>query len=125
MIPRPPRSTRTDTLFPYTTLFRSLPLVTAGLALVTILPISGRPTKPPPSLQGISHGTQPSARTLSPFRYHGAHRRRQDHDDRAYPLLHRQVVQERRTPSSRHEIGQAPSGAREWRSGEKPGVAVT
>src|SRR3546814_2730856 len=25
MIPRPPRSTRTDTLFPYTTLFRSLP----------------------------------------------------------------------------------------------------
>src|SRR3546814_2951518 len=25
MIPRPPRSTRTDTLFPYTTLFRSQP----------------------------------------------------------------------------------------------------
>src|SRR3546814_13966625 len=24
MVPRPPRSTRTDTLFPYTTLFRSL-----------------------------------------------------------------------------------------------------
>src|SRR3546814_15830700 len=27
MIRRPPRSTRTDTLFPYTTLFRSSPLV--------------------------------------------------------------------------------------------------
>src|SRR3546814_3176395 len=27
MIRRPPRSTRTDTLFPYTTLFRSVPLV--------------------------------------------------------------------------------------------------
>src|SRR3546814_19294613 len=27
MIPRPPRSTRTDTLFPYTTLFRSLQCV--------------------------------------------------------------------------------------------------
>src|SRR3546814_9685104 len=27
MIPRPPRSTRTDTLFPYTTLFRSITLV--------------------------------------------------------------------------------------------------
>src|SRR3546814_15057558 len=27
MIRRPPRSTRTDTLFPYTTLFRSLPFV--------------------------------------------------------------------------------------------------
>src|SRR3546814_15371931 len=25
MIPRPPRSTRTDTLFPYTTLFRAVP----------------------------------------------------------------------------------------------------
>src|SRR3546814_8055103 len=28
MIPRPPRSTRTDTLFPYTTLFRSHTIVT-------------------------------------------------------------------------------------------------
>src|SRR3546814_4153277 len=27
MVRRPPRSTRTDTLFPYTTLFRSLPLL--------------------------------------------------------------------------------------------------
>src|SRR3546814_19589517 len=33
MIRRPPRSTRTDTLFPYTTLFRSLPLVVAVKAL--------------------------------------------------------------------------------------------
>src|SRR3546814_13393394 len=30
MIRRPPRSTRTDTLFPYTTLFRSLPRMAAG-----------------------------------------------------------------------------------------------
>src|SRR3546814_13161559 len=30
MIPRPPRSTRTDTLFPYTTLFRSLIMATIG-----------------------------------------------------------------------------------------------
>src|SRR3546814_10987477 len=28
MIRRPPRSTRTDTLFPYTTLFRSIPILT-------------------------------------------------------------------------------------------------
>src|SRR3546814_5662362 len=35
MIPRPPRSTRTDTLFPYTPLFRSLGLQHAdGLALL-------------------------------------------------------------------------------------------
>src|SRR3546814_16851707 len=31
MIRRPPRSTRTDTLFPYTTLFRSGPYPYAGL----------------------------------------------------------------------------------------------
>src|SRR3546814_14165404 len=30
MIRRPPRSTRTDTLFPYTTLFRSLAIVRVG-----------------------------------------------------------------------------------------------
>src|SRR3546814_4551512 len=30
MIRRPPRSTRTDTLFPYTTLFRSVPTVARG-----------------------------------------------------------------------------------------------
>src|SRR3546814_1077413 len=29
MVRRPPRSTRTDTLFPYTTLFRSTPMVAA------------------------------------------------------------------------------------------------
>src|SRR3546814_14833630 len=33
MIRRPPRSTRTDTLFPYTTLFRSLALDFEGTAL--------------------------------------------------------------------------------------------
>src|SRR3546814_13905360 len=30
MIRRPPRSTRTDTLFPYTTLFRSMPALVFG-----------------------------------------------------------------------------------------------
>src|SRR3546814_5156019 len=40
MIRRPPRSTRTDTLFPYTTLFRSsIHLVQSGLAkLLTLFP---------------------------------------------------------------------------------------
>src|SRR3546814_1362211 len=32
MIRRPPRSTRTDTLFPYTTLFRSLPFWMAAIS---------------------------------------------------------------------------------------------
>src|SRR3546814_7026087 len=35
MIRRPPRSTRTDTLFPYTTLFRSIP-GTKGLSLYIV-----------------------------------------------------------------------------------------
>src|SRR3546814_5959660 len=34
MIRRPPRSTRTDTLFPYTTLFRSLPLCILFMAIL-------------------------------------------------------------------------------------------
>src|SRR3546814_4187382 len=35
MIPRPPRSTRTDTLFPYTTLFRSAGGLAAGGATLS------------------------------------------------------------------------------------------
>src|SRR3546814_457900 len=35
MIRRPPRSTRTDTLFPYTTLFRSNPVIAIGGTLKT------------------------------------------------------------------------------------------
>src|SRR3546814_2942110 len=38
MIRRPPRSTRTDTLFPYTTLFRS---VLAGIGLVASVGLGG------------------------------------------------------------------------------------
>src|SRR3546814_3945164 len=36
MIRRPPRSTRTDTLFPYTTLFRSLEFMIAGANAVQV-----------------------------------------------------------------------------------------
>src|SRR3546814_17845404 len=42
MIRRPPRSTRTDTLFPYTTLLRSLPAV-AAVGVVRAAAGSGRP----------------------------------------------------------------------------------
>src|SRR3546814_8713500 len=35
MIRRPPRSTRTDTLFPYTTLFRSVVVVAAGDGVIS------------------------------------------------------------------------------------------
>src|SRR3546814_2134901 len=46
MIRQPPRSTRTDTLFPYTTLFRSGRIVSAKA-------IAGRKSVPPPPL-GLS-----------------------------------------------------------------------
>src|SRR3546814_11914762 len=36
MIRRPPRSTRTDTLLPYTTLFRSLPILTPSGQQITL-----------------------------------------------------------------------------------------
>src|SRR3546814_15961209 len=35
MIRRPPRSTRTDTLFPYTTLFRSPPVIPSSLVRIS------------------------------------------------------------------------------------------
>src|SRR3546814_12900856 len=45
MIRRPPRSTRTDTLFPYTTLFRSYGLITALAWLIAIVTIVSFPSR--------------------------------------------------------------------------------
>src|SRR3546814_4345400 len=39
MIRRPPRATRTDTLFPYTTLFRSRPRLIARPAIAEVVPL--------------------------------------------------------------------------------------
>src|SRR3546814_14492725 len=41
MIRRPPRSTRTDTLFPYTTLFRSIPIINPDNIARTLTPDLG------------------------------------------------------------------------------------
>src|SRR3546814_7426910 len=46
MIRRPPRSTRTDTLFPYTTLFRS---VARAVSSATVPPSSSTATTAPPA----------------------------------------------------------------------------
>src|SRR3546814_6002916 len=60
MIRRPPRSTRTDTLFPYTTLFRSLPRGAAlgHLAHKAAHPPGAQPNRPTidrrPSCEGPS-----------------------------------------------------------------------
>src|SRR3546814_16733074 len=39
MVPRPPRSTRTDTRFPYTTLFRSMKLLPQGGFFSTLVDV--------------------------------------------------------------------------------------
>src|SRR3546814_3089615 len=56
MIRRPPRSTRTDTLFPYTTLFRS--------------PRRARPRPDEGSRKGQRHGAFPGGRDRRPGRDH-------------------------------------------------------
>src|SRR3546814_7168112 len=68
MIRRPPRSTRTDTLFPYTTLFRSVPQLGAPLPgdlggpivsaqqrgeMVTVPPIGARSEEHTSELQSL------------------------------------------------------------------------
>src|SRR3546814_9899329 len=55
MIRRPPRSTRTDTLFPYTTRFRSLRndvAETVPRAAWNRLPVDRRAAPPPPPMLG-------------------------------------------------------------------------
>src|SRR3546814_15888696 len=56
MIRRPPRSTRTDTLFPYTTLFRSTDEVSQrGIYLLTdplLSPLAGNLTRWPDEARG-------------------------------------------------------------------------
>src|SRR3546814_18742181 len=51
MLRRPPRSTRTDTLFPYTTLFRSGP-DGLGRGVFWISANRGHPSQPPPAFAG-------------------------------------------------------------------------
>src|SRR3546814_1849083 len=65
MIRRPPRSTRTDTLFPYTTLFRSMPglaFVGIAIALNPFAEIARRIDTQIPIRQGL-----PSSQILSSY----------------------------------------------------------
>src|SRR3546814_7259570 len=76
MIRRPPRSTRTDTLFPYTTLFRSLtasfrPLPALNLGWVDALIVIGSPVRGLRPVDALRFETEkvpkPTRRTSSPF----------------------------------------------------------
>src|SRR3546814_5300021 len=73
MIRRPPRSTRTDTLFPYTTLFRSL--------LCARISLYHRPRPVSPALGRLARGQFPAdrrtrgQRPIFPFGSEDRHRR--------------------------------------------------
>src|SRR3546814_1003162 len=54
MIRRPPRSTRTDTLFPYTTLFRSVKTAAAAIAVKPMISV-------PPGSEAIKAVTAPDS----------------------------------------------------------------
>src|SRR3546814_2550447 len=59
MIRRPPRSTRTDTLFPYTTLFRSSPGGTpSGSSRPTSASCCPGPTAPPTTWRSEEHTSE-------------------------------------------------------------------
>src|SRR3546814_8348831 len=64
MIRRPPRSTRTDTLFPYTTLFRSDIATTPSLRMYTqfYADHEGKPAFPVDSAYDVLSGKLPLAR---------------------------------------------------------------
>src|SRR3546814_5675012 len=61
MVRRPPRSTRTDTLFPYTTLFRSLPGLVLALILFRTVP------EPARTAAGEDDSTPPFRAVLRPL----------------------------------------------------------
>src|SRR3546814_9207259 len=70
MIRRPPRSTRTDTLFPYTTLFRSRP-ASAGIGDATCVIVERRRRLP---AQFLDVAPQVFAPKMLPCRDAAAHR---------------------------------------------------
>src|SRR3546814_6049519 len=91
MIRRPPRSTRTDTLFPYTTLFRSSQRVAKEFTTTVAIMARRFTTKKPTTTQtAVAHSRVPmlSSRIASAFPAgsgaaieHSARRQHGHHDD--------------------------------------------
>ena len=70
-----------------------------------------RAPAPEPTTEILIDATQVHTRKHPQHRDHGAHRRRQDDDDRAHPLLHRPHLQDRRGPRGRRRDGLDGAGA--------------
>src|SRR3546814_492228 len=99
IIRRPPRSTRTDTLFPYTTLFRSYRCPNG-------CPDNGKDPRCRQAVRGArrgrSYGRGNSSADARPCRYPKCRRRRSAHPDRpVQPLRPRGVPSSPCLPSSR------------------------
>ncbi len=58
-----------------------------------------------------TYGTHDTGRSVSQHRHHGAHRCREDDDDRAHPVLHGQGVQDRRGARRHGDDGLDGAGA--------------
>src|SRR3546814_13349645 len=82
MILRPPRSTRTDTLFPYTTLFRSDRNIRScgGLRRITMLEVADRPVD---TASDASHGSPAALNAVNHWVPHNIVMR-----DTWFPLAH-------------------------------------
>ena len=114
------RSAKTRTAWPKPTAPSPLPLVNVmpvplrrtGVGNVSTY-IAGEPDPSglPTSLRKLTSWPAAIRSNVSQHRHHGAYRRRQDDDDRAHPLLHRQVLQDRRSARRHRDDGLDGAGA--------------
>src|SRR3546814_21105487 len=86
MIRRPPRSTRTDTLFPYTTLFRSREVIDTTLADTDLATIDGLEPGYHPEQGGFAAAGRPEEHHELARLY--GQRQPIDHGHRAVSLAH-------------------------------------
>src|SRR3546814_20162620 len=115
MIRRPPRSTRTDTLFPYTTLFRSPILDVVQVVFDALADLMDGVGRPPPA---IALGPAGDARLHAVARVVMRHRLLID------PPVGLRGDRVRARPADR-PIGRESGGARVGTDVEIPGVGVT
>src|SRR3546814_17386916 len=111
MIRRPPRSTRTDTLFPYTTLFRSIHALSAasssrscsGTGMVAMSPVMRAPAKA--GAQSPERNACGSGSPLS--RGYWADGPSSEHHNRSGRVAFLQFVEREVVPTTRQLLGEA------------------